>query len=91
MTETIDWHILHIETNDSRIKSLKGRAVMQEKTVLSVKEAAKLLGVSPPTFYVLCERADFDALVRIGKRKLILRHRLMDWLENQATQGKEVI
>ena len=64
---------------------------MQDKHVLSVAEAAKLLGVSKPTFYVLCERADFDALVQIGRRKLILRHRFLNWLENQATQGKEVI
>ena len=56
----------------------------QEKPVMSVTEVANMLGVSKPTVYDITERGDFPALVRIGKRKLILRHKFMEWLELQA-------
>jgi len=56
----------------------------QEKAVMSVAEVAAMLGVSKPTVYDLVERANFNALVRIGKRKLILRHKFIDWLEKEA-------
>ncbi|MCL2357385.1 MAG: helix-turn-helix domain-containing protein [Defluviitaleaceae bacterium] len=59
---------------------------VQEKTVITVAEAAEILGVSRPTVYDLCERSDFPAL-RIEKRKLILRQKFMLWLESQAGQG----
>lgn len=55
--------------------------------VISVPEAATMLGVSRPTMYDLTEREDFNALVRIGKRKLILMHRFTDWLNSQADKG----
>jgi len=71
------------------IKNRKGSAIVQatqEKLVMTVSEMATLLGISRPTAYDLTERADFTALIRIGKRKLILRHKLMEWLENEAKQ-----
>ena len=57
---------------------------IQAKPVISVREASMLLGVSAPAVYDLTERADFPALIRIGKRKLILRHKFMAWLEAQT-------
>ena len=59
----------------------------QEQYVMTVADAANMLGVSLPTAYDLTERADFTALVRIGKRKLILRHLFMEWLEKQAMRS----
>ena len=60
-----------------------------EKYSMTVVEAATMLGVSKPIMYDITERADFTALVRIGRRKIILRHKFMEWLESQA--GKEKI
>ena len=59
----------------------------EKKHVMNISEVAAMLGVSRPTAYDLTERDDFTALVRIGRRKLILRHKFMEWLENQAIQN----
>ena len=57
-----------------------------EKPTMSVTEAANLLGVSAPTMYAITERDDFTALIRVGRRKLVLRTKLLEWLEAQAIQ-----
>jgi excisionase family DNA binding protein len=56
----------------------------QDRPVISVKQAAEMLGVSRPAIYNLCERDDFPACIRLGKRKLIMREKFMDWLNDQA-------
>lgn len=56
-----------------------------EKLALSVGEAAALLGVSKPTVYELIHRADFPSF-QIGRRTLISRVRLAEWVEAQATK-----
>ena len=56
----------------------------QERPTMSVKEAAELIGVSAPTMYSITERQDFTALIRLGRKKLILKSRFMEWLEAQA-------
>ena len=57
----------------------------QEKPTMSMSEAARFIGVSLPTMYKLSERKDFTALVKIGeRRKLILRNKLVEYLEEQA-------
>jgi excisionase family DNA binding protein len=61
---------------------------MQEKPVLTVAEVAEMLGVSKPTVYDLVEREDFNALIRIGRWKLILRHKFIEWLEKEASKGE---
>lgn len=55
-----------------------------EKATLSVKEAAAVIGVSLPTMYTLTEREDFDCLLRVGRKKLILREGLTRWIQKQA-------
>ena len=55
-----------------------------ERPTLTVQEAASLIGVSAPTMYDITERADFNALIRVGRKKLILRTRFMEWLEAHA-------
>jgi len=57
------------------------------KTTLSVREAAKILGCSLPVMYDVTERADFDALIRLGRRKIILTHKFFDWLNRQTLKG----
>ena len=65
----------------------KGDYFMQsitEKPTMSVTEAANFLGISAPTMYALTEQEGFTALIRVGKRKLVLRSKLLEWLEAQA-------
>lgn len=57
-----------------------------ERLTLTVTETAQTLNVSRPTVYRLIERTDFPAL-RIGKRVLISRAGLREWIAQQA--GKE--
>jgi len=59
----------------------------QERPTMSVADAAKLIGVSAPTMYAITERKDFTALIRVGRKKLILKSRLLAWLESQAEQS----
>ena len=62
-----------------------------EKLTLNVSEAAELLGVSVPVMYQLTRRSDFPTL-KIGKRTLIVRERLTDWVNTQISSeaGKAV-
>ena len=57
-----------------------------EKIGLSVQETAETLGVSRPTVYRLLDRSDFP-VVRIGRRVLIPRQGLMDWIAKEAKQS----
>ena len=59
----------------------------QDKPTMTVSEASKYVGVSLPTMYAITERKDFSALVRLGKRKLILKSKLLEWLEVQAANS----
>jgi len=71
---------------------MKGVQTMKEPEpnpmVITVTEAAKILGISRPSMYEITERQDFNALVRVGKRKLILFSRLTSWLEKQADNSQ---
>lgn len=60
-----------------------------DKPTMSVTEAANFLGVSAPTMYAITDREDFTALIRVGSRKLILRSKLLEWLEAQANQPQK--
>lgn len=61
---------------------------VNEKLGLSVTEAAELIGVSRPFFYELMRRDDFDAVVHLGRRKVISRSKLEEWLRRQAEEGR---
>ena len=62
------------------------QSTVLERPTLTVQEAASLIGVSAPTMYDITERSDFTALIRVGRKKLILRTRFLEWLEAQAGQ-----
>lgn len=55
-----------------------------EKLALDVAEAAELLGISKPTMYNICNRADFTAMFKIGTRTKISREGLVDWVRRQT-------
>ena len=57
---------------------------IQEKPTMGVRQAAEYIGVSAPTMYAITERKDFTALIRVGKKKLIHRRLLDEWLEAQT-------
>ena len=56
---------------------------LTERAGLTVPEAAALLGVSTKAMYDLVHRAGFP-VVRVGRKFLIPRRSLFNWLENQA-------
>ncbi len=60
-----------------------------EKLTLSVEEAGKLLGVSRAIAYQLSRRADFPTL-RIGKRVLVPKKQLEEWMDRNCESGTAV-
>ncbi|MDL2236092.1 helix-turn-helix domain-containing protein [Christensenellaceae bacterium OttesenSCG-928-L17] len=52
--------------------------------LINSEEAAKLARTSIPTIHQWTRRADFDALLQVGRRKLIIRHKFIAWLERAA-------
>lgn len=66
----------------SEEKTIEG-ASDGDRATLSVAETALLLGVSPWLVQQEVRRGNLPC-VRLGRRILIPRARLMDWLEDQA-------
>ncbi len=54
---------------------------------MSVKEAAAIVGVSVPVMYEISHRDDFPACLTVGRKRVILRHKLFEWMERQAGGG----
>lgn len=59
---------------------------MDEKLVYSAKEAASVLGVNYITIYRLAKQEGFPA-VRVGRRVLIPRRGLEQWLERESQKA----
>ena len=59
---------------------------MIEKLAVSVEESGKLMGVSRQVAYKLSRRADFPTL-RIGRRVLVPRKQLEEWIAHQVTSA----
>lgn len=57
-----------------------------EKLVLSVPEAAKVLGISEKVAYDLAKTQGFPT-IRIGNRLLVSTQGLARWVEEQAQKG----
>ena len=56
----------------------------EEKITMNVSEAAAALGISRPTFYEIMRREDFDCVLKIGRRKLVSRSKLEEWVKRQT-------
>ena len=69
-------------------ESAPAESAQPQKTMLSVGEAGEMLGISRQLAYQLANRDDFPCL-RIGKRMLIPRSKLIEWVDNHC--GQEVI
>lgn len=60
-----------------------------ERLVLSVREAADLLGLSVRSTYTLCHRSDFPALQLTPNRIGISRLELEHWIAEQVGKGHD--
>ncbi len=69
-------------------ESTPAEPAQPQKTMLSVEEAGEMLGISRQLAYQLARRDDFPCL-RIGRRMLIPRSKLIEWVDNHC--GQEVI
>lgn len=58
------------------------------KVTLTVAEAAEVVGISKPKMYELVRSGKFR-IVKIGKKILIYRQSLMDWLKKGDNYGPE--
>ena len=58
---------------------------MEMKEALSVTEISKTMGVSRPSVYNLLNRQDHPLpSIRIGRRRVVPRKALMDWMEEET-------
>ena len=58
--------------------------------LLTVVEVADLLRTSPKAIYSMIERAHLPGVRRIGRRVLVKRSELLDWLDRKcASSPKE--
>ena len=60
----------------------------ENKVTLTVSEAAELIGISKPSMYEVV-RAGKVRSVKVGKKILISRQSLMDWLKKGEIYGAE--
>lgn len=60
-----------------------------DKQALTLEEAGKLVGVSYPTIRALANSAGFPAF-KIGRKWIVPKEALMDWLTRQAYAKKSV-
>ena len=58
-----------------------------DDVLLTPKETTVILRCSLPMLYQLTERQDFP-VVRLGRRKLIPKAGLMEWIEKQSGASK---
>lgn len=56
---------------------------MQSAT-MTVKEAAKYLNINSNSMYELVHRPDFTAALRLGRRILVSREALDEWLRREV-------
>ena len=59
---------------------------MEEKLVYSVPQAAKVLDLSTKTVYQMTHMEGFPA-IRLGRRTIIPRAALEEWLSQQVRKG----
>ena len=59
-----------------------------EPALLLVPEVATLLRTSPKAIYALIERGSLPGVVRIGRRILVQRRALLDFLDHACTPSQ---
>ena len=56
---------------------------------LTVSEVAKILRTSEPAIYIMRQRGQLPGVTRIGRRILIRRHALLDWLDERRAPSPQ--
>lgn len=77
----------HTKCGRSKLSKTERSYTMSEKMLLTVQEAADLTGLCTITIYELARTQGFPA-VRVGRRVLISRKGLDDWIAAQAGAGE---
>lgn len=85
MTELAD-RLNKIEAATPYVTELKDN-LLANKITLTVPEASEALSITKVTMYQLIHRDDFPC-VRIGRRALIPRDKLIEWVNNHC--GEEL-
>jgi excisionase family DNA binding protein len=62
---------------------------MSEQLLLTVDEAANLLRTTRKAAYALIERRQIPGITRIGRRVLLRRDILVDWLTQKCASSPE--
>ena len=58
------------------------------KMTLTVREAAEMIGISKPKMYELIREGEIPS-IHVGKKIVIARQALLDWLSEGDTNGKK--
>ena len=58
------------------------------KMTLTVREAAEMIGISKPKMYELIREGEIPS-IHVGKKIVIARQALLDWLSEGDNDGKE--
>ena len=61
-----------------------------ERLTVTVPQMAEMIGISRPKAYELANRADFPA-IRLGRKIVVPKDKLRDWLDRQVEMGVKSI
>jgi excisionase family DNA binding protein len=56
---------------------------------LTAAEVAELLRTSPKAVYTMIERGQLPGVHRLGRRVLVKRSELLDWLDHKCTPSSQ--
>jgi excisionase family DNA binding protein len=59
--------------------------------LFTVVEVAEILRTSPKAVYTMIERGQLPGVTRIGRRILVRRTELLDWLDHNCTPSSQEI
>ncbi len=68
--------------------SIPQQSLPGTKMTLTVREAAEMIGISKPKMYELIREGEIPS-IHVGKKIVIARQALLDWLSEGDNDGKE--
>ena len=70
------------------VNSIPQQSSPGTKMTLSVREAAEMIGISKPKMYELIREGEIPS-IHVGKKIVIARQALLDWLSEGDSNGKK--
>ncbi|MCC5911416.1 MAG: helix-turn-helix domain-containing protein [Clostridiaceae bacterium] len=61
-----------------------------DEGAMTVEELKAYLGIGTTKAYELCNLKDFPC-IKLGRRKVIPKRQLQEWLKKQSTEGKDYL